>query len=294
MDRNICVRFFTVERSGNNAIRFGDALRQIAGIMDLANRELEVEPEVILRLEKLRDERGMISGEFVRRQTQNLPSRAPHGEPISRLGVDSIGHSTAFAYNPDLSIIALQLARNGVTPMRVMLYVSNILNLSGYQSYPIPTEEGWAALQRGNVRAVLLRVASPANLVAVEPRHTTIKDGLQAMKAAVDTTYVEATFGMGRGDHDMDNRSALNIMRWLWRERSEDRGGISKLGAKVIEDGSSARWLNLLSYHLGGNQTLDLPPDDPDRNFAIREAFVRQVYRDHLDVLRRLYDQAAM
>lgn len=294
MDRNVRVRFFTVEQVGDNGINFSDALTQIARIPDLGDREFEVEPEVILRMERLNDHHGLISGEIVRRQTENLPPRAPHGEPIARLGVESIGHSTAFAYDPALSVIGLQLARNGVTPMRIMIYVAQILGVAGYQSNPIPTEEGWEALQRGGVRAVLLRVANPANLNAAEPRHGTVKDGLRAMKTAADTTYVEATFGMGRGEPNMNPASTLNIMRWLWRERTEDRGGISKLNAKVIaEEGGSAKWLNLLSYHMGREEKLDLPADDPDRNFAIREAFVRHVFNEHRDVLRRLNARAA-
>ncbi|HLO75350.1 MAG TPA: hypothetical protein VK196_02700 [Magnetospirillum sp.] len=293
MDRNVRVRFFTVHQVRDNGVNFSDALRRIDAIPELADRELEVEPEVILRMERMEERRGLISGEFVRRQTENLPPRASEGEPLAQLGVDSIGHCTAFAYDPALSVIALQMARNGVTPIRVMVYVAQLLHIGGYQSQPIPTAEGWDKLQRGSLRALVVRVANPANLHAVNQRQRSVKEGLAAMKTAAGTTYVEAAFSMGRGQPDITERGH-GLLRWFFGEQGRGRGDISKLKAHVApDDGGSAEWLNLLDYHMGGNAVLDLPQDDPNANYRERVRYVRRVFADHRDELQRMNERAA-
>jgi hypothetical protein len=74
MDKTVNVRMFEVE-AREGAMPFSQALGQIA-TRPLAAREREIEPDIVIRLERLAQHRGVLLGEMVRRQTANLPWRA--------------------------------------------------------------------------------------------------------------------------------------------------------------------------------------------------------------------------
>lgn len=286
MDRTVRINFYQITRKPREETPFGDALSAVLR-RDLLAREYEVEPEIMFRMERARRYQGLILGEMVRRQTENLPPQAPAGQHLQPLNVDSIGHTAVFAYDPGLGVLALQMARNGVTAIRLAMYVAGLLDLNGYYTLPIPSQEAWQRLRTGRIRGFRIQVATPDNLEVVDNAQTTIRQGLVNMKRATETTYVEATFGMLRGDPDIPVRRTLPFLQWILREKEADRGGVRKLSARVIDpENGGAEWLNLLGYHMGNVTTLDLPSDNTDRNYQLRESYIRRVFdanRGHLD-----------
>jgi hypothetical protein len=194
-----------------------------------------VEEEIVVRLERLQAQGNMTRGEIIRRQTSNLPPKALAGQPIESLGVESIGHSTAFLYDSRLSILGFEQARNGITATRFGLYLEHFIGQGGYDVLPIPTQEMWNTLTTGRLRGVRVRVAAPQSLQAADATTEGIKAGLTALKQAVGTHYVEAHLGMTRGDEDISRRRGVSLFRYFRRERDEGRGGITHVYADIIQ-----------------------------------------------------------
>jgi hypothetical protein len=288
MDRLVNVRFFRVEGLRNDAPSFSAALSRIAA-MPLPDREVEIAEEVIIRLERLIPADGLLSGELIRRQIANLPPHAPAGLPLARLGVDSLGHSSAFAYDPQLSVIALQMARNGVTSTRAGMYARRLVGGPGYDVLPIPTQEMWQKLQHGRIRAVRIRVAAPETLQAADANTGNVSQGLRLLKDALGTASVEAVLSAARG-HDIPRHNVLSLLRWLQAQREEGRGDVRRLSASVVPPGGSEpELLNLLGGQVGRSMVLDLPDDDPDINYGIRETFLKQVFDEHRAELAEIF-----
>jgi hypothetical protein len=288
VDKTVNVRMFEVE-AREGAMPFSQALGQIAA-RPLAAREREIEPDIVIRLERLTDQRGVIVGEMVRRQTANLPPKALEGQPLERLGVSSIGHTTAFIYDIRLSILALQIARNGITSFRMGLYAETLLGGAGYSILPVPNVEVWNKLRHGAVRAVTVRVAAPNDLEAADAEARSVRGGMMELKDALGSAHVEVTLSMGRRDANINRQRALSMFRWLHREREEERGGVSRLAADVIPaDGEEVETLNLIHGQMGDNQRLNLPDDDPDGSFRMRSDYIQDILRAHRAELERRY-----
>jgi hypothetical protein len=202
VDRNVAVRFYTIETQTNPPQSLRSALQRIAGL-DLLNREAEVEDGIVVRLEHADFPANGVRGEIIRRQTSNLPPKALPGKPIENLGVEAIGHSTAFLYDANLSILAFEQARNGITAMRFALYVGHFLNASKYDILPIPSKEMWDTLRTGRVRAMSVRCAAPQSLEAADDESGSTRSGLIALQRTTQTYYVEARLGMKRGNPDI-------------------------------------------------------------------------------------------
>ena len=152
MDKRVNVRLFMVVRGEDTETEFSAALNHIF-CKELGDREYEVETGIIIRLERLSAFNNYICGEIIRRQTENLPPKAASGEPVQPLGVSAIGHSTVFVYDPILSVVALQLARNGITSTRLAMYIGAMASGASYDLLPAPTAEAWSKLTGGRVRA---------------------------------------------------------------------------------------------------------------------------------------------
>jgi hypothetical protein len=290
LDRNVNVRFFHVEQAAG-AATFSAALRQISQLA-LLDREAEVEDEIVVRLERADFQGNFARGELIRRQTSNLPPKALSGQPIERLGIQSIGHSSAFLYDSELSVLGLEQARNGITSTRLGLYVARFMNGPKYDILPVPTQEMWDTLRSGRLRAMYVRSAAPQSLQAADADTEGVRTGLVALKNATGTYFVEVKLGMIRGEPDINPDRSLGWFNWFRRERENDRGGITKVYVDIIPEGETqAEHINLLAGQIGSRQRLTLPEDNPSASYQIREAFLTDVLNRHRDELRRRYHQ---
>jgi hypothetical protein len=186
MDRNVTVRFYTVETQSNPPHSLRSALQQIAGLT-LLDREAEVDEGIVVRLEHADFPANDACGEIIRRQISNLPPKALSGKPIENLGVEAIGHSTAFLYDANLSILAFEQARNGITATRFALYMGYFVKTTKYDILPIPSKEMWDTLRTGRVRAMSVRCAAPQSLEAVDDESGAARSGLIALQRTTQT-----------------------------------------------------------------------------------------------------------
>ena len=72
MDKVVNIRMFRVDQDENTNMGFSTALRHIEQ-MSLADREHELEPELVVRMERLENKDSILCGEVIRLQSGNLP-----------------------------------------------------------------------------------------------------------------------------------------------------------------------------------------------------------------------------
>lgn len=290
MDRIVNVRMFSVEEKEDGGMPFSEALRHIGNLQPLARREHDAEPDIVIRLEDLDTTGRYWSGEMVRVQEANLPPKALRGQRRERLGVRSIGHTSAFAFDTRLSVLALQLSRNGITAMRMGTYAEALAGGDGYKVLPVPDRETWDVLRRGGVRAISFGLATPFELAAIDNETQGIRRGMVAMKELLQPTRLEVTMSMGRGEVDMNRGRTVTFFQWLLRERQAHRGGITRMKATVVpRDGEDAEVLNLIGGHMGDREWVDLPDDDPDTSYQRRNAYILRVLRENRATLEEMY-----
>lgn len=280
MDRTVNVRFYSVDNVEGDTVKFSDCLTNVHKKKNLQDREKELEPEVIVRLEQLTVKGGnFLSGQLVRLQSHNLPPKALSGKPLDKLGVASIGHTASFMYDKSRSVLAIQIPRNGLNAYRLNLYHQQLLGVAGHDIMPLLTNEAWSKLASNRIRKLLIRVATPQKLKAVHPDQVAIRNSLLAMKGVAETTYVETTLGMGRAPKDIGKPKARSILRWLVGEKEEDRGGIRKIAAEIINDDEDHEILRIMNGHMGGKKRLNLPDDDPSKAHPIIEKYIETLFK---------------
>lgn len=272
-----------------DSVGLGTALRRIAAL-GLLEREAEIEDGITVRLESADFPTNEVRGEIIRRQMANLPPKALSGQRIERLGVEAIGHSTAFLYYPRLSILAFEQARNGITSTRFGLYIAHFAGSARYDILPVPTHEMWETLRTGRLRAIRVRCSAPQSLEVADAEAETVKRGLVSLQGALNTHYVDATLGMKRGDPDIQRNGAIRWFNWFRRERENHRGEITHVYADIIPEGETqTAHLNLLRGQIGGQRRLDLPEDTPEASYRIRESFLTEVFHRHEQELEERY-----
>jgi hypothetical protein len=279
MDRHVNVRFFSVENADGAEASFGDCLLGIAR-RSIANRESEVSDGIIIRLERLRETSNILAGQFVRIQSENLPPRAVPGQPIASLGVPSIGHTSAFRYDRQRSVLALQLGQNGITAPRLSLYLQDLVDVAGFNILPILTQDAWQKLTDGRVRKMIIRIARPERLQATVQDHRSVKAGFETMQRVAHTEYVEMILGMGHSEHDIPKGRARAIFEWLLRERQDNQADIRKVAAEIRDDARGENeMLTFLDAHMGERTTLGLPRDNPERAYVLTDQFIQRAFQ---------------
>jgi len=277
LDKTVNVRIFSVRQREHSSSGFLDALRWIAN-QRLTDRENDVEQDIVLRLERLEEEEDIAFGEMIRMQIDNLPSEAQRGLPIRPLGVTSIGHSTVFGYDHRLSILALQIARNGITSSRLGIYVGRLCAGAKFDILPQPNAHVLETLRSGRIRALQVKVAHPQSLEAVDAPTQSVTEGFRAFKQVLGTSNIDVTLSMERRDPDIQKGGVLGLFSWFRQEEERRPGNVGRLRAAIIApDGERAEWLDLMEGQEGERIRLDLPGGDPERNYAVRKSFVRRV-----------------
>jgi hypothetical protein len=233
----------------------------------------------------------VILGRFCRTQINNLPPRVSESRTLEPLGVREIGQTTIWQYDGELSVMAIEVSRNGVSLSRLIAYVRAICHCPGYGHLPVLDDTALAAAEAGRIRELSFRVATPNDLSAVAADERTMKQGMTDLMGTEIATQVEIRYSVKARDPDIRLGRFQRAVSWLRGERDADRGGISKLQARIVDEEGNSRALNLLSAHLGSMSDLDLPDDDPDASAQIRKVNIAQAFNTHRPSLIRQFGQ---
>jgi hypothetical protein len=185
--------------------------------------------------------------------------------------------------------MAIEVSRNGVSLSRLIAYVGAICHCPRYAYLPVLDDAALAAAEAGRIRELTFRVATPNDLSAVAADERTMKQGMTNLMGTEIATQVEVSYSVKARDPDIQVGRFQRAVNWLRGEKDADRGGISKLQARIVDEEGNSRALNLLNAHLGSMSDLDLPDDDPDASAQIRKATLAQAFNMHRPSLIRQF-----
>lgn len=204
MDRKVRARFYQVINIANGQSTFFDALGQL-----WAHPEKDSYAEIvgglrvrIERFERAPENNGMYDGEFVRQQTDNIPPRAADDGPLEPQD-DPLGHRVAFRYWPEMSVILLEVRRGAVSPAAINgLAKRRLNNHRGFFFDPTLSETALERLRGGTPRRFEMRVAKPADIVAVEHEDNEIEQNLAQLQNVFSGPNIEIAVSWPRGNRD--------------------------------------------------------------------------------------------
>jgi hypothetical protein len=289
LDKTIAVRFYRISRGQRQEMPFLQRLTEISAVPE--GQRLRQIADVDFWLDKMTVNATEASGRLCRIQSNHLPPKALAGGRLEPLGVPAIGLNTIWRFDGVLGVLGIEASRNGVNLSKFLAYVRNICDCRGYAYFPVIDDAALTAAQQGRIRELSVRVATPVNLETVAADQMSVKGGMVQLMGPELATQIEIKFSVRAGEPDIRQDRFQRIVNWFRAEKGADRGTISKLQARVVEDDGSANMLDLLDAHLGTRSDLDLPDDDPDRSATIRLANVAHVFETYRAVLQRQFGQ---
>lgn len=288
MDKSVSVRFYRITASAQTqGVPFIQRLREVHALRE--EERVRQISDIEFWMDKLSVNNTVAKGRLCRTQTSHLPPQALAGGKLTPLGVPAIGHDTVWQYEAYLSVMAIESSRNGVGLQKMLSFIRSACDCRGYGHFPVLDDEALEVARHGRIRELAVRVATPRNLETVATDQRQIKDGLVELMGSQIATQVEIRFSVTAKDPDIQPGPFLRAVNWLRGERRADRGNISKLQARIVEDDGTANTLDLLDAHLGTRRDLDLPDDDPDTSATIRLANISQIFDTHRAALERQF-----
>ncbi len=272
----ITFRSYDIEEHfvGNGGGSFEGVLAQIAQL-NYPDRDVLLPGDCRIRL--FRHERpqdgNRVFGEFIRIRDTNFPMIV-HDQGVGRIPVpdegNNIGQGAVFCYMIAERRLYLQYDIRIVPDTRAMSYVSRFSNSVSFSANVRMRDNVWAQLQRGMVRKVMIRVASPNNFGALDDGGG-LKSNFNAMGQAYDapSIYLEISVGRVR-DAELGGgiRQQLEI---LCNNGHEENLEVKSVKAQVKEDGIESEIIDLIDDVFSTQQDIVLPKNDPGPNYAIRK-----------------------
>ena len=230
LDRRITAGIYTLTARRGSRVRPAESLTAIDRVRE-SRREIEI-LDADVRVHRLERNRGVWSGEFLRRQTENIPPKAFARGGVASLGLgrdEGLGHGAAFVFHPANNILIWENVRTGASLSRFSAYLEHFADGSSYEVNPSLTREAMIKLRHAHVKRLRIRIADPADLRTFDNTQRSIKDAMRLLERLTNGAFVEIEVGAERGANSFLGGAARDTMRWLLNESVEQRGGIQKL-----------------------------------------------------------------
>lgn len=280
MDRNVTVRFYELRWPDDGPENISGAF---AALHQSPRRERErpVNDEIVLRLDDYGEGDGLIWGDIVRVQSDNLPShvREDSSDPLP---VDRIGHHAAFVFEPETRYLALQFDMK-IAVNRFCNYVSQFTG-TNVGHMPVFRPNTLQRFENETPTSFTVGVSGIRNFAGIGPNKEDMEDQLEDWAGIFGATNIEIKVSARADQGGLDKNAVIQkLYRFLGlREQIE---GVRKIQANTIESDKAFNFINdLLKEH----DTLELRPNDPDYNRRKRLDFVRECYDEHRPYLRKI------
>lgn len=287
MEKAVSVRFFRITRSAQQDTPFFERLVHVHNTLE--GQRLRQIADVPYWIDKTNRNENLISGRLCRVQSNNLPPQASEDGRLLPLGVRAIGPNTIWQFHGDLSVLAIETTRNGVNLSKFLAYIRSMCDCRGYAYFPVLDGTALEAARAGRIRELAVRVATPRNLHTIAPDQRSMRQGMVELMGNQIATQMEIRYSVRARDPDIQEGWFTRTVNWLRQEKAADRGTISKLQARVVDEEGHVDILDLLDAQLGARRALDLPDDNPDRDAAIRINNISEIFNSHLASLEHQF-----
>lgn len=284
MDRNVTVRFYHLTGETQGAPTFDAILRGLETRAKL-QRHADVGDGIILRLERLSENDGLLIGDFTRVQVENLPGHVTDDD-INPLPVDQIGHHAAFCYDPTCRVMAVQFDVK-MAIGRICRYVGQFGNTAHFSYLPVLLDGTLERFEAQTPTKFHVRVANVERFRAEDNGGLDFESALEAMGAMFDAPTIEVTVSTRGLDGSLNKETVLNSLRRLLRLKAEGVP-IKSITAETLE---AVDPFNFIQQLLKESAILELPRNDPQNAREVRMGHVKECYERHRAQLRAAYEQ---
>jgi hypothetical protein len=209
--------------------------------------------------------------------------------PIQLSKGGGLGLSSAFRYHLPTRIILIQANNQAVSQGRLNLYLHAVNPNAQYTFEPVPREDAWDRFNRGVPRKLVMKIANPQHIPKnLSQEADAIGAGVANIGEALRGAYVTIEVSMGRKSGSLAQNAVARVIRRFKRARDQHELDVEVLNASVAEE-EGTDMIDFLDEHLTVRETLNLPEQDPDRNYQIRQDFLTAQFHDNLAYLHRLY-----
>lgn len=287
MDRNVTVRYFQLTPIGEDEVNFEEAVNQAYQLgARPRDRVRRIAQGAHLRLERKRMNNGLLTGEVVREQRENIPPEAGD-DALIPLGIQGLGHSVAFAYDPQSRVIAIQFDPRGVSLGRFVDYLTAVNGNARYRYETVVNDDAWERYNRGDPRSISFKIASPDNLdvVAGEGSILSISKRLADISDGASVT-VQISMGNLR-QRNLRRDFVDGAINLLTGDAVGER--VKSLRVKSKREGMPTDEIDFVQDFARDHEELDLPNDDHAENYRRRAAFVMRSFQARLNGIRDVY-----
>lgn len=297
MDNSLTLKFVRVTTAYAHGIPFHTALETAMALGDPPTRERNINagmPDpIIVRIERLRSRNDFVSGELIRKQVSNIPPEANDGglTPIQLSEGGGLGLSSAFRYHRPTRVLLIQANNQVVSIGRLNLYLKAIDQSAEYVFDPVPRADAWNRFNSGLPRRLVLKVASPDHIPAgnaLDNEARTVGDGIATISEALRGAVITIEVSMGQHRGSLLKGATERVLRAFRRMKRDGELDVRMLSAAVKDD-EGTDMIDFLDEHLVVRDRLDLPDNDPNRNYELRAAFLESTFHANLGYIHAHY-----
>ena len=293
MDSRVTVRFYRVDRRFDDQPEFGACL---ANMVDQDEDALTADVgNITMGAFDLAKDGSLISGDLARHQNENLPSVLQKKNKPKRLELPNggaLGHHTAFRYDTKSRMLAYQFTRSAVSMSHFNLFIAQTAGCETFHFLPVLSLPKMRELASVHPRTLLVKVADPHDLEAIEDTHKDLRDSLISLKDFANGAYVRVQVGLGRSKGQLDKSVVKETIGRLLEQWAKKRGKIKTL--KIIgkdvnpDDDDDTTALDFLRAHLGETENLPLKGLSPAESYKVRSDFIKKVMTRHSATLKAM------
>ena len=271
------MRFYQVAPFTPGQPSFEACLKKIKSLGPNPAREVS---ETIVQAGELTESGDRYAGDLVRLQTDNLPSLVENkGRAPKTLGLAAdaaLGHHAAFMYDASIKMLAYQFTKNSVSLGRFNAYIQACCGCDLFAFYPVIQASDLKQLNKMTPKTLLLKVADPDGLDAVESDEKKLKAALKNLRELADGMYVKIQVGLANKKGQLSKKSLSSVVGFLLGQRDSKRGKVQTIqiiGKDLDQDDVP---LDFIKAQIGESETLSLGSSDPSENYKKRRDFIEQ------------------
>jgi hypothetical protein len=299
MDNSLTLKFLRVTPAHPHGIAFHAALEAALALGTPHEREKDVNAgfldPIIVRLERLQARNDFAFGELIRKQISNIPPEANDEglSPIQLSDGGGLGLSSAFRYHRPTRVLLIQANNQAVSAGRLNLYLKAVDQNAEYTFDPVAREDAWERFNAGAPRRLIMKIAAPDHIGqlannALANEAETVGTGLASIGEALRGAVITIDVAMGQKKGSLLKGATERVLRTFRRLGAAGELDIKTLSASVKDD-EKTDLIDFLDEHLVIRDRLDLPEQQPDRNYQVRAAFLETQFNDRLGYLHRLF-----
>ena len=220
------------------------------------------------RLERLQERNGLLCGEIIKIQEDNLPAEV-HARGLAKLGASKIGFGVAFVFDPTVNTLAIQYLPNVMSTARLREYLRAHHVGNAFSFILIPAPDVWEKISRSDIKSFHIRMAMPKHFSQTAGGE--LCNSLKDLAQVYGAPYVTVKLSVGRQKTPL-SEGLIEQARAIF---SQD----DNLRAMKIKTFKDPEEIDLLHTFLKDEAELELP-DEPEQNYRERSNYVQLAYNE--------------